>query len=63
MDTAEGGEKMSHEAAERPIRIAGLDEQETWEPTEDDLKRPVDPKRVEELEAAERENARSEEKE
>lgn len=53
---------MSHDAAERPIRIAGLDE-ETWEPSEDDLTPKADPKAVEQLERLERENARSDDEE
>lgn len=53
---------MSHDAAERPIRIAGLDA-ETWEPSEDDLAPKADPKKVEQLEELERENARSDDEE
>ena len=53
---------MSHDAAERPIRIAGVDD-ETWEPSEDDLHAKVDPKALEELERLERENARSDDEE
>lgn len=53
---------MSHDAAERPIRIAGLDD-ETWEPSEDDLAPKADPKALERLEQLERENARSDDKE
>lgn len=53
---------MSHDAAERPIRIAGLDD-ETWEPSEEDLAPKVDPKAVEKLEQLERENARSSDQE